>query len=204
VTERLLASAPQGTVCAVELDPAMASLVRERLHGLLGSRLTVIDASASLLPLPDDAFDLTLARFVFQHLAAPDLATAELFRMLKPGGRIAIIDADDGFGGVRVPSVPAIDRAFQQLGALGDAIGLRPTLLVAAGGILGACRPGVPELNPCEDRWRRLKAVVAANRASPSVDELAARASAWLDALAPADVLRFTGLRSSKFDWLPT
>jgi transposase len=29
------------------------------------------------------------------------------------------------------------------------------------------------KLNPCADVWRRLKAVVAANRAYPSVDELA-------------------------------
>src|SRR5438874_1858883 len=29
-----------------------------------------------------------------------------------------------------------------------------------------------PELNPCEDLWRHLKAAVAANRAYPSVDEL--------------------------------
>jgi transposase len=61
-----------------------------------------------------------------------------------------------------------------------------------------------PELNPCEDLWRHLKAGVAANRVYPSVDDLAARATAWLDDLAPADVLRLAGLRSSKFHWLPT
>jgi transposase len=61
-----------------------------------------------------------------------------------------------------------------------------------------------PELNPTEDLWRRLKAVVAANRVYPTVDDLAARASAWLDQLAPADVLRLAGLHSSKFQWLPT
>jgi len=61
-----------------------------------------------------------------------------------------------------------------------------------------------PELNPCEDLWRRLKAVVAANRAYPSVDDLAARAIAWLDHLTATDVLRLAGLQSSKFHWLPT
>ena len=61
-----------------------------------------------------------------------------------------------------------------------------------------------PELNPCEDLWRHLKAAVAANRAYPSVDELAARAVAWLDALSPADALRLAALSSSKCDWLPT
>lgn len=45
---------------------------------------------------------------------------------------------------------------------------------------------------------------MAANRCYPSVDELAARASSWLDALSPADALRLAALRSSKFHWLPT
>lgn len=61
-----------------------------------------------------------------------------------------------------------------------------------------------PELNPCEDLWRPLKATVAANRCYPAVDDLADRALTWLDGLAPADVLRYAGLTSSKFDWLPT
>ena len=61
-----------------------------------------------------------------------------------------------------------------------------------------------PELNPIYDLWRGLKAKVAANRCYPSIDELAARASAWLKAQAPVDRLRLTGLLSSKFDWLPT
>ena len=61
-----------------------------------------------------------------------------------------------------------------------------------------------PELNPCEDLWRRLKAVVAANRCYTAVDELAARAVDWLDALTPTDVRRYAGLTASKFSWLPT
>jgi transposase len=61
-----------------------------------------------------------------------------------------------------------------------------------------------PELNPLEDLWRSLKAVVAANRVYGSVDELAERAVEYLDGLSAEDVLRLSGLRSSKFDWLPT
>jgi transposase len=61
-----------------------------------------------------------------------------------------------------------------------------------------------PELMPCEDLWRLMKAVVAANRAYDSVVELAARAAAWLVALLPADRLRLSGLISSKFQWLST
>jgi transposase len=61
-----------------------------------------------------------------------------------------------------------------------------------------------PELDPLEDLWRSLKGVVAANRVYESVDELAERAVNYLDELSAEDVLRLSGLRSSKFDWLPT
>ena len=61
-----------------------------------------------------------------------------------------------------------------------------------------------PELNPLEDLWRSLKAVVAANRSYGSVEELAERAVAYLDSLTEDDVLRLSGLHSSKFNWLPT
>jgi hypothetical protein len=42
------------------------------------------------------------------------------------------------------------------------------------------------------------------NRVYESVDELAEQAVQYLDGLTEDDVLRRSGLRSSKFDWLPT
>lgn len=61
-----------------------------------------------------------------------------------------------------------------------------------------------PELNPCEDLWRVLKAVIAANRAYASLEEEAERAVAWLDSLSNEGRLRCCGLKSSKFQWLST
>lgn len=61
-----------------------------------------------------------------------------------------------------------------------------------------------PELMPCEDIWREMKRVVAANRAYADVDELVQRTVAWLDDRTLEDLLRLSGVQSSKFDWLPT
>jgi transposase len=61
-----------------------------------------------------------------------------------------------------------------------------------------------PELNPLEDLWRLLKAVVAANRVYDTLDLLAQQAITWLDAHHPESLLACCGLRSSKFEWLPT
>lgn len=61
-----------------------------------------------------------------------------------------------------------------------------------------------PELNPCEDLWRRLKARVAANRVAASVEALGEQADQFLAQLGPAGILQASSLNSSKFQWLPT
>lgn len=61
-----------------------------------------------------------------------------------------------------------------------------------------------PELMPLEDLWRGLKQTIAANRAYPSLDDLAERAIAWLTDMTDEDRRRRCGFHASKFDWLPT
>jgi transposase len=61
-----------------------------------------------------------------------------------------------------------------------------------------------PELMPREELWRGLKQTVAANRCYPSLDELVARAVAWLEDMSEGERLRRCGFETSKFDWLPT
>jgi len=61
-----------------------------------------------------------------------------------------------------------------------------------------------PELMPLEALWRSLKAEIAANRAYPTMEELAARALVCLAAMPNDDRRRRCELLSSKFDWLPT
>jgi transposase len=61
-----------------------------------------------------------------------------------------------------------------------------------------------PELMPLEALWRGLKQTVAANRCYASLDELALRATTWLDGMSDAERRRRCGFETSKFDWLPT
>ena len=61
-----------------------------------------------------------------------------------------------------------------------------------------------PELMPLEELWRGLKATVAANRCYDSLEDLAARAVAWLDGMTDEERRRRCGLCSSKYQWLPT
>jgi ubiquinone/menaquinone biosynthesis C-methylase UbiE len=47
------------------------------------------------LDLPDNFADIIFTRLLFQHLEYPLTALKEIYRVLKPGGRICILDTDD-------------------------------------------------------------------------------------------------------------
>lgn len=79
----------------VGLDPS-ETLLAEAQSRLSGELLPAefVQGDASALPFADAAFDGAYAIRVFQHLAAPEAAFAEMVRVLRPGGRLAIADPD--------------------------------------------------------------------------------------------------------------
>jgi demethylmenaquinone methyltransferase/2-methoxy-6-polyprenyl-1,4-benzoquinol methylase len=72
----------------VTLDPSLGML----LAGRSKKRLTAVQAVGERLPFPSRTFDLLTVGFAMRHLA--DLRTAfdEWHRVLKPGGRILIME----------------------------------------------------------------------------------------------------------------
>lgn len=59
------------------------------------SNISFQQGDAYSLPFSDKHFDLVYARLLFQHLSAPEKALAEILRVLKPGGRVCILDIDN-------------------------------------------------------------------------------------------------------------
>lgn len=51
--------------------------------------------AAEALPFPDGRFDLVTGRAVLLHLPDPTVAVAEMVRVLRPGGRIALVEPDN-------------------------------------------------------------------------------------------------------------
>ena len=49
------------------------------------------------LNLPENSFDFVYARFVFQHLEKPEVALSNVWKVLKPGGVLCILDIDDNW-----------------------------------------------------------------------------------------------------------
>lgn len=72
-------------------------------------RVNFICGNGFNIPLRDNSVDLVFARYVFQHVnVAPDFLN-EIKRVLKPGGRLVIIDIDDGLN-LFYPVLPEYSR----------------------------------------------------------------------------------------------
>ncbi|MGF1446107.1 MAG: class I SAM-dependent methyltransferase [Pikeienuella sp.] len=69
----------------IDAAPAMVAAARERFPAC---RFEVADATA--LPAADGSFDAALCSFGLFHLADPTAAVAEMHRVLRPGGRLAV------------------------------------------------------------------------------------------------------------------
>jgi SAM-dependent methyltransferase len=84
---------PEGQAVGVEPNPAMLAVARERAAEA-GARCRFVEADAYRLPFDDDYFDAVRSERVYQHLDDPAAATAEIARVLRPGGRVVLVDSD--------------------------------------------------------------------------------------------------------------
>lgn len=89
------AAASGATVTGVDLAPYLvATAIREAKAAGVGATFDVGDAEA--LPYADRAFDLTMSMFGAMFAARPERAAAELLRVTRPGGRIAMANWTPG------------------------------------------------------------------------------------------------------------
>jgi ubiquinone/menaquinone biosynthesis C-methylase UbiE len=85
-------------VTGIDFAPAMLAEAR-RKAGEQGSAIRFQEADAEQLPFPSGSFDLVVSRHVLWTLPHPEVAMDEWIRVLRPGGRLAVIDGqfDPGF-----------------------------------------------------------------------------------------------------------
>jgi ubiquinone/menaquinone biosynthesis C-methylase UbiE len=74
-----------------EPDAAMRSRLEKRLHHS-GRRARLIDARAERLPFADGSVDTVVCTLALCTVDAPDLALAEIVRVLRPGGQFLFIE----------------------------------------------------------------------------------------------------------------
>src|SRR5438445_33930 len=74
--------------CLPMLVPARAKAQRRRASG----RIRFIEADTQRLPFPDDAFQLVVVAFGLRNVTDTDRGLAEMVRVARPGGRVAILE----------------------------------------------------------------------------------------------------------------
>ena len=79
-----------GRVIAVDASAAMLQAAKKRLQGIENVELRRGDLEA--LPIDDARLDAATLALVLHHLPEPWRALAEVARVLKPGGRLLIVD----------------------------------------------------------------------------------------------------------------
>lgn len=80
------------TVVGVDNSPAMLAVARHNLDALDAHNVTLLKGNLDALPFPDASFDAAVANMVLHHADDPAAMIAEMVRVVRPGGRIAITD----------------------------------------------------------------------------------------------------------------
>ncbi|MGW1840732.1 class I SAM-dependent methyltransferase [Streptomyces sp. NPDC002067] len=108
ITADLAALVPDGQVTALDHAPGILEKARATAEerGLTNVRFAVGDVHA--LDYPDDTFCVTHAHQVLQHVGDPVQALREMRRVTKPGGIVAVRDADYA-AMTWYPEVPGMD-----------------------------------------------------------------------------------------------
>lgn len=89
-------------VVGVDFAAAMLELGLEKTRARgLGRRVPLVRGDATAVPLPDGSVDAAMIAFGVRNVERPERACAELVRVLRPGGRLAILE----FGVPRLPGV---------------------------------------------------------------------------------------------------
>jgi demethylmenaquinone methyltransferase / 2-methoxy-6-polyprenyl-1,4-benzoquinol methylase len=94
-------------VTVLDINGSMLSVGRERAEkrGLLDN-LDFVEANAEALPFDDERFDAYTIAFGIRNVPRIDVALAEAWRVLKPGGRFLCLEFSE-------VEMPLLDRAYE-------------------------------------------------------------------------------------------
>jgi demethylmenaquinone methyltransferase/2-methoxy-6-polyprenyl-1,4-benzoquinol methylase len=108
VALRVLKEAGSGASAVIcDISAEMIEAGRVRGEGA-GERLSFVQGNAEDLPFPDRSFDAYTIAFGMRNFTRLDVALAEAFRVLRPGGRFLCLE----FSAVEVPLLDTLYDAY--------------------------------------------------------------------------------------------
>ncbi len=90
---RIARASPTAAVTVMDINAAMLDVGRERATARgLGDRVVFTQGNAEALPFAPGHFDAATIAFGIRNVPRIDAALAEAFRVLKPGGRLLVLE----------------------------------------------------------------------------------------------------------------
>lgn len=87
-------SGPDGLVCGIDVSEQMLAIAQTRTEVAGSAPVELKNADANHIPYGDESFDVAVSTQVLEYVADLPGALAGIHRVLRPGGRVLVLDTD--------------------------------------------------------------------------------------------------------------
>ncbi len=83
---------PAGRVTGIDMTPEMLAKARQAAAEMRAANSEFLEGEIERLPFADESADVVISNGVIDLVPDKDLVFAEIYRVLRPGGRIQLAD----------------------------------------------------------------------------------------------------------------
>ncbi len=152
---------PEGHVSALDASDKFVSLLSSRIDSLSLDNIRVSKGDVCSLNLESGSFDFAFSRWLYCFLKEPEVAALEAHRVLKPGGKLIVMDYLNYLSAGIFPGTEVLNSLFtgymktvnEHYGSYNIG-GILPSMLAEIGFEIESLEPIVRIARPGENVWK--------------------------------------------------